>query len=165
MTTTRKRALRIREAVPADGAALAALVRALNAHQGDPSDHFNEATLERDVFGPARCLGAIVAEDGSGLVGYAFFHDGYESAYAARGVYLCDVYVAKDARRNGVGRALVAAVAKRAKARGRTFLWWVSRGWNEEARKFYASLGVADEPVMAHALTFSAFDTLASEGR
>lgn len=52
----------------------------------------------------------------------------------------------------------------RAKARGRTFLWRVSRGWNEEAQKFYASLGATNEPVMAHALTFSAFDTLASDG-
>lgn len=162
-------AFRIREAAPNDGAALAALVRALNRHQGDPSDHFDAAALERDVFGPDACLGALVAEDASagdagGLIGYVFFHDGYESAYAARGVYLCDLYVANEARRNGIGRALVAAVAKRAKARGRTFLWWVSRGFNAEARKFYASLGVANEPVVAHALTFSAFDTLASEG-
>ncbi len=156
---------RIREAAPSDSARLAALVRALNQHQGDPSDHFNEATLERDVFGPDACLGALIAEGAGGLIGYAFFHDGYESAYAARGVYLCDLYVVSEARRNGVGRALVAAVAKRAKARGRTFLWWVSRGWNEEARKFYASLGVANEPVMAHALTFSAFETLAVAGK
>lgn len=160
---------RIREAAPNDSAALAALVRALNQHQGDPSDHFNETTLERDVFGPDACLGAIVAVDASavdagGLIGYAFFHDGYESAYAARGAYLCDLYVVNEARRNGAGRALVAAVAKRAKARGRTFLWWVSRGWNEGAQKFYASLGATNEPVMAHALTFSAFDTLASDG-
>ena len=161
-------AFQIREAAPNDSAALAALVRALNKHQGDPSDHFDEVTLARDVFGAAPCLGAIVAEDASagdasGLIGYAFFHDGYESAYATRGNYLCDLYVVNEARPNGVGRALVAAVAKRAKARDGTFLCWVSRGWNEEARKFNASLGVANQPVMAHALTFSAFETLAGE--
>lgn len=154
----------IREAAPNDSAALAALVWALNQHQGDPSEYFNEATLARDVFGPDAYLGAIVAEDASGLIGYAFFHDGYESGYAARGLYLCDLYVVNETRRNGVGRALVAAVAKRAKARGRTFLWWASRGWNEEAQRFYASLDATNEPVMAHALTFSAFDTLASDG-
>jgi hypothetical protein len=69
-------AFHIHEAAPDDSAALAALVRALNQHQGDPSDYFNETTLARDVFGPDACLGAIVAEDASGLIGYAFFHDG-----------------------------------------------------------------------------------------
>jgi GNAT superfamily N-acetyltransferase len=164
MTGDRKMIFSVRGAAPRDAAALAALVRALNAHQGDPAGRFHETTLTRDVFGPDACLGAFVAEDAHGLIGYAFFHDGYESAYAARGLYLCDLYVMNEARRNGVGRALVAAVAYRAKERGRTFLWWVSRGWNDDARKFYASLGVANEPVMAHALTFAAFESLASEG-
>ena len=86
------------------------------------------------------------------------------SGYAARGIYLCDLYVVPHARRQKVGRALIAAVARRAQARGRTFLWWASRDWNVEAQAFYKTLGVRNEPVMAHALTFATFDALAGEG-
>jgi GNAT superfamily N-acetyltransferase len=149
-----------------DSAALAALVHALNVHQGDPTEHFTEATLARDVFGPQACLGALVAEQEGALVGYAFWHDGYDSGWAQRGVYLCDLYVAPEARRSGVGRALVAAVAREARASGRTFLWWASRAWNADAQRFYDTLGVVNEDVVAHAhaLTFAAFDELAEEG-
>ena len=126
----------IRPAVPADRAALARLVKELNLHQGDPSEHFSEATVDRDLFGPDAFLDALVAERDGDLVGYAFSHDGYESGYAARGIYLCDLYVVPHARRQKVGRALIAAVARRAQARGRTFLWWASRDWNVEAQAF-----------------------------
>ena len=107
-------AFRIREAAPNHSAALALLVRALNQHQGDPSDHFDEATLERDVFGADPCLGALVAEDATGLIGYAFFRDGYESAYAARGVYLCDLYVGQ---RSAAKRRWTCPCCRRGEAR------------------------------------------------
>jgi GNAT superfamily N-acetyltransferase len=154
----------IRPAVPADRAALVRMVKELNVHQGDPTEHFTEAIVGRDVFGPDAYLDVLVAERDGELVGYTFAHDGYESGYAARGIYLCDLYVAPHARREKIGRALVAAVARRAQVRGRTFLWWASRDWNTDAQKFYDTLGVINEPVMAHALTFEAFDALAGEG-
>jgi GNAT superfamily N-acetyltransferase len=99
----------IRPAAPADRAALARLVKELNVHQDDPTEHFSEATVDRDVFGPDAYLDALVAERDGDLVGYAFSHDGYESGYAARGIYLCDLYVVPHARRQKVGRALIAA--------------------------------------------------------
>jgi GNAT superfamily N-acetyltransferase len=67
-------------------------------------------------------------------------------------------------RRQGIGRALVAAVALRASREGRGYLWWKSRVWNEEAKQFYTALGATTEPVNAHALTFAAFDAMAKEG-
>ena len=106
----------------------------------------------------------VLAEHGRELAGYAFFLPAYETGYAARGLYLCDLYVMPERRRRGIGRALVAAVALRARQEGRGFLWWASRAWNDEAKRFYAALGAKTEPVNAHALTFDAFETLAKEG-
>lgn len=156
--------VKIREATRADAAELVALVRALNEHQGDPTEYFDMATLERDLFGANPSFGAFVAEHGRELAGYAFFLPAYETGYAARGLYLCDLYVMPERRRRGIGRALVAAVALRARQDGRGFLWWASRAWNDEAKRFYAALGAKTEPVNAHALTFDAFETLAKEG-
>jgi len=158
-------ALLIRPARRGDDRALLALVRALNEYQGDPVEHFDAHKLYRDVFGQDASLRAFVAERDGKLIGYTFFHDGYETAYAQRGVYLCDLYVVPEAQGEGVGRALVAAVAATAKATDRTFLWWVVKDWNAAARGFYKALGAISEPVGAHALTFDAFEALAQEGK
>ncbi|MPZ47362.1 MAG: GNAT family N-acetyltransferase [Betaproteobacteria bacterium] len=154
----------IRVAARTDSTALVELVRQLNEHQGDPTEHFTERTLDRDLFGPQPYLDAIVAEHAGVLVGYALAHDGYDTGWAARGMYLCDIYVVPDARRLGVGRALVAAVARRARERGRTYLWWASYPWNADANRFYEMLGAENESIVAHALTHAAFDALADDG-
>jgi GNAT superfamily N-acetyltransferase len=154
----------IRPATPADAAALVPLVRELNAHQQDPTEFF---TLERalaDWFGPASdCIVLIADLDGAG-VGYAMMVPAYESGWAQRGFYLNDLHVTESARRKGIGRALVASAAAEAKHRGRTYLWWAAKDWNEDARGFYKNLGAIEEPVTAHALVFDTFDNLAREG-
>jgi GNAT superfamily N-acetyltransferase len=149
---------RIRRAEAGDGPDLAVLVLALMAHLGDPPHTFDAGRFLGDAFGPQPQFDVLVAESDSVLIGYALFHDAYEPAYAARGVYLSDVYVTPGRRREGVGRALLARVAREATARGRTFIWWVSR--TDEARGFYRTLANVEQPVTAHAVTFAAFDRL-----
>ena len=165
MDATMDDSLMIRPARRGDEQALLALVRALIEHQRDPIERFDAEALACDVFADDAYLRALVAERDGDLIGYAFYHQAYESAHAARGLYLCDLYVAPHAQNAGVGRALVAAVAAEAKAADRTFLWWVVKDWNEAARRFYKALGAISEPVGAHALTFDAFEALAAEGK
>lgn len=153
----------IRRATPADADAVAGLVRQLNAQQGDPTEHFTTETLIRDGFGDDATITVLVAELDVRLVGYALMHVAYESAWAARGLYLADLFVVPDARRRGIGRALIAAAAREARDQERSYLWWASKPWNDEARAFFDALGAVTEPVNAHALTFDAFDALAGE--
>lgn len=156
-------AARIRPATLADVAPLAVLARELRLHQDGPADHFTEEAIRRDGFGPDPQFAVLVAEVAGETVGYALFHDSYEPAYAARGVYLCDLFVVPAARRRGVARALVAAVANDAQRRGRSYVWWVSKGWNKDAQAAYRALGAIEEPVVAHALVFDAFQALNRE--
>ena len=155
----------VRKATRRDAAAIARLGRALNALHRDPTHFFTPAAIGRDGFGHRREFEVLVAERGRAVVGYTLFVDAYEPVYAARGLYVCDVYVVPRARRHGVGRALLAAVAARAARRRRTFVWWVSRAWNKPAQRFYRSIGAVEEKVVAHALVFDAFTALAAEGR
>lgn len=154
---------RIRPATVADVPALAALARGLRIHQNDSPVHLTEEALRRDGFGAERQFSVFIAELGGEPVGYALFHDCYEPTYAARGVYLCDLFVKPAARRRGVGRALVAAVARDARERRRSYVWWVSRRWNEGAHALYRSLGAIEEPVQAHAVVFETFAALCRE--
>ncbi len=158
------RAFTIRPADKDDADALADLMRALHAHLKEPTEHISPQALLRDVFAEASAFTVLVAERGSEFIGYALFHETYESIYAQRGAYMADLYVAESARRQGVARALVAGVAAAAKARDLKFMWWVSEAWDENAQGFYASLGATHDPFIAHALSFDAFEKLVQEG-
>lgn len=157
-------ALHVRPAVIGDAAALAGLIRELNAFHGDPVEYCTAETIVRDGFGDRPAFGVFVAERDGAPVGYALYHDAYEPVYAARGVYMSDLYVTEAARRSGAGRALVAAVAAEARRRGAVFVGWVSRRWNTAAQDFYRRLGAIEEPTISHAIAFDAFTTLADEG-
>jgi ribosomal protein S18 acetylase RimI-like enzyme len=147
----------VRAAEPRDVEAVVAMAAHLNALVGEPTEHLDAAALARDGLGPGRAFDALVAERDGTLVGYAFLEPSYASEWAARGAYLIDLYVVPEARRQGVGRRLLAACAAHARARGLSFLWWCSKPWNEPANAFYRALGAVREPILAHALSGPAF--------
>ena len=93
--------------------------------------------MRRDGFGAHPEFGVLLAELDGGPVGYALYHPSWSTEVGERGFYIYDLYVRAGARGHGVGRALMAALAARAKAEGRTFLWWSSKAWNREAQAFY----------------------------
>ena len=142
----------VRAATIEDTPALALLVAALRAHQKDPIGKLNEAALRRDGFGEERAFDILVAERDRRPIGYALFTECYEPAFAARGLYLADLYVRPEARRSGAGRALVQAVADEATRRERSYVWWTSLAANAEAHAFYAAVGAAAHHIRAHVL-------------
>jgi GNAT superfamily N-acetyltransferase len=156
-------AFTIRPARLDDVEALSALGRQLNESQGDPTEHFLPAAVREHVFGSRPRIRVFVAEMNGNLAGYASHTPSYESGWAAPGYYLCDLYVAAPYRRQGIARALVAAVANRAKAEGCVYLWWASKARNADAHAFYRTLGASKEAIFAHALTGPAFDELSGE--
>ena len=142
----------VRRAEPGDARALAALGRALNVQQGDPSENFTADAVRRDGFGAAPKFEAWLAEIDGQSVGYALVVPAaYETGYAKAGVYVQDVYVAPEARRQGAARALMAAVAADARRRGLEFMWWASRSWNTESHAFFRTLATVEERVIAFA--------------
>jgi ribosomal protein S18 acetylase RimI-like enzyme len=157
-------AVLIRAARSDEAELVAELVAELAKQQGDPTEHISADAFRRDAFRASPEFEVLLAELEGTVVAYALFHLSYEPSYAARGIYLCDLYVRPAARRKGIGRALAVAVARRTKELGRSYLWWVTKPWNEAALAFYRSLGADRTEVVAHALTFEKFETLAAEG-
>jgi len=138
------------------------MIAALNEEEGYDRGTAPDAGALRAAFLGDRPTGRLlVAEDGAALLGYVTVHTTYEKEVAARGCYLGDVFVVPDARRRGVGRALIAAAAGAARAEGGSFLWWTALPGNAGGQAFYRALGASGEPLFAYALTFAAFDRLA----
>jgi GNAT superfamily N-acetyltransferase len=104
-----------------------------------------EATPERlheALFGESPAAEALIAECASEVAGYALFFPTFSSFVASEGIWLEDLFVRPAYRSAGVGRALLAAVATRARARGGR-LEWAALDWNELALGFYRRVGAS----------------------
>ncbi|MGH6946111.1 MAG: GNAT family N-acetyltransferase [Kiloniellales bacterium] len=86
----------------------------------------------------------LVAEVAGGVAGYASFQPFYDSDLAEMGVWLIDLNVDPAARSGGLGRLLMAELARLVQARGGRSLTWGVLNGNCGAIKFYQELGALD---------------------
>ena len=149
-----------RKPTEADAEALVAMVDELNQHEGDERGHFTREKALADVIAPDAPVDCVIAERNGAPVGYAFWHFGYESAYAARGSYLGDLYVREEARKAGVGEGLLQEVARATKAAGGIYVWWTAYRTNERARAFYRRRAMEEDGIVAYAMHGENFDRL-----
>jgi GNAT superfamily N-acetyltransferase len=155
--------VRVRRARPEDAAVVSAFGLALDEDEAVPGRRFTPDAVLRDGFGSQPRFIAFVAERDGEPVGFALATPSYETNWAEAGLYVGDIYVAPAARRIGVGRKLVAALAAEARRQGHGHLWWTSLPQRAEARAFYESIHATTEQVYAHALGSVAFHKLADE--
>ena len=101
----------------------------------------SQEQLFEDGFGENPCYELFVADsDAAGVVGIALYFYNY-STWKGKFLYLEDLVVAEAHRGNGLGKMLLDALVKEAKANGANRVGWQVLDWNEPAIKFYESLG------------------------
>ncbi len=151
--------IEVRDAVPADAARVARMANALAATTGGGRGAMTGEAVRADLIGRPG-LGLLVACGAGETAGYALYTAAYETAHAARGLYLSDLYVDAAERRRGLATALLAEIARRAAAGGGRFLWLVALERNGAANALYDRLGATRDPVLARAIHGPAFDRL-----
>jgi GNAT superfamily N-acetyltransferase len=133
--------MQVRNAGAGDMRAVAELSRALAAHVRDPDPGTDVAQLLRSGFAPDRWFECLVAVIRARVVGFATYGRIFEAHTRARRLWLGDLYVDPGARRQGVGRALVAALRVRATELGCTGINLELVHGNTAGRSFYRKLG------------------------
>jgi GNAT superfamily N-acetyltransferase len=134
--------LLIRAATADDADLLLEFVRALARFERAPDAVVATAEdFRRDGFGPDPRFEARIAFLDGAAAGFALFLPSYSTWEGRAGIWLEDIYVHDWARRRGVGRALVAEVARFAIERGCPRLDFAVLHWNP-ARGFYEALGI-----------------------
>ncbi|XP_054155520.1 uncharacterized protein LOC128953992 [Oppia nitens] len=100
--------------------------------------------------------------DNNELIGYALYYRNYTPSQG-KGMYMEDLYVDSEYRGCGVGRALVAQVAKQCVDAECTSMEWLCYGWNTSSLDFYKNLGAVDiqESLECHKFGISGDDKLA----
>lgn len=104
-----------------------------------------EESLRATLFGNPRFAEVLIGEAAMhGTVepfGFALFFHNYSTFMGQPGVYLEDLYVRRELRGRGFGRALLARLAAIARERNCGRMEWAVLNWNESAIRFYKSLG------------------------
>ena len=141
----------IRAATSGDVSLLKLLIHELAEYERETNAiAITEDDLLRDGFGlqpPEQPLEqpkfrAILAEDAASAqpAGYAVFFPCY-STWTGPGIFLEDLFVRVPFRGRGIGKALVAEVARIARQEGCRNIRLDVLHWNEPAIRFYKSLG------------------------
>ncbi len=134
--------MNLRAAASADVPVLVDLIRELAAYEREPDAvEVDGAMLADALFTAAPVVFATVADDGGAVVGMAIHFRNFSTWTGRVGIYLEDLYVRPDHRGRGVGRALLAHLARTAHELGYARVDWSVLDWNEPALAFYRSIG------------------------
>lgn len=132
----------LRAATAVDVPAILACIRGLAeyerlAHQC----HATEALLHETLFRSEPAAEVVLAVAGSETAGFALWFRSYSTFLARPGIYLEDLFVFPAHRGHGLGRRLLAHLARTAVERGYGRVEWAVLDWNVDAIRFYESLG------------------------
>lgn len=100
-----------------------------------------EARLRDTLFGASPKAEVLLAESQGEVAGFALFCGNYSTFLAQPGIWLEDLFVRPQFRGAGIGRALLAHLARLAVERGCGRVEWSVLDWNEPSIGFYQSLG------------------------
>ena len=109
-------------------------------YRNEPAEEVTETTFSRLCEGSDGFFG-LVAEDGDGLVGLA--HAVFHPATWTTGTYcyLEDLFVSREGRGTGTGRALIEGVYAEADQRNADRVYWHTQQYNAPARSLYDEVG------------------------
>ncbi len=132
----------IRPARPQDAAVILELVRALAEYEKLLDQVVaTQDDLAKALFGERAYAEALIAWQGDQAIGFALYFHTYSTFVGKPGLYLEDLFVRVGHRGSGIGKRLLAQVARIAVERDCGRLEWAVLDWNAPAIGFYRSLG------------------------
>jgi len=135
-------AVTVRAATARDIPTVLSLLRELAAYEGKlDCVRIDESLLAEHAFGERACIEVLLGLLDGSAVSYAIFFPHFGSYRGRPWLYLEDLYVQPDARGHGVGRSMMAHLARVTVQRGWAGIAWGVLDWNEPAFTFYRGLG------------------------
>lgn len=137
----------IRDAGPEDRAAWLALWQGyLQFYHTELAPGVTEASWAR-LMDPASALKMRLAVEGGQVRGFAIHLHHASTWVLGDDCYLEDLFVAPEARGQGLGRALIEDLMALARQKGWHRIWWMTEITNTAARKLYDRLAPCDDHI------------------
>ncbi len=157
---------RIREATEGDVPLILSLIRELAEYERLAHEVVaTEGSLRETLFGGRPYAEVLIAEHEGRAAGFALFFHNFSTFLGRPGIYLEDLYVKPEFRGAGIGKKLLARLAKLEKERGCGRLEWWVLDWNEPSIGFYKRLGaVPMDDWTVYRVTGEALEDLAARG-
>jgi GNAT superfamily N-acetyltransferase len=158
--------LSIRPATEQDSALILGFIRKLAEYEKLSHEVVaTEAALRNYLFGARPMAEVILAYWAGQPVGFALFFYNFSTFLGKPGIYLEDLFVDLEQRGKGIGKALLAHLARIATERDCGRLEWSVLDWNEPSIRFYRKLGAeSKDDWTTYRLTGDALQKLAAEG-
>jgi GNAT superfamily N-acetyltransferase len=123
------------------------LVRELALYEREAAERvrLTEEDVVRDGFGERPRFKVLLVEIGDEPVGFALFFENYSTWEGRPGIYVEDLFLEERARGLGLGRELLAEIARIAETRGCLRIDLAVLDWNP-TREFYDRLGFEKLP-------------------
>lgn len=100
-----------------------------------------EDILKETLFGDKTNAEVIIGYLDSVPVSFALYFYNFSTFLGRPGIYLEDLFVKPTARGKGIGKKMLAYLARLAKEKNCGRLEWWVLDWNEDAIRFYKSIG------------------------
>ncbi len=134
--------LAIRAARREDVPSILDLIRALARYEKlEHKVEASEAGIAGALFGEAPRVFCDIVETGDMVAGFGLWFYTFSTFVGRHGIYLEDLYVKPEFRRQGAGRALLRHLARRCVSERLGRLEWAVLDWNEPAIAFYRRQG------------------------
>ena len=137
--------LTVRPATTKDAAVIVELIRGLAEYERAPEQAIvTEQDIIRDGFpanGAQPKFWCLIADWEGAPAGFALYFFNYSTWLGRWGLYLEDLFVKPELRGKGLGKALLAELARIAVAKDCYGMRWVVLDWNQPSIDFYESLG------------------------
>ena len=131
----------IRDATDADLDEICALIEEHARHEGNNELVIDREAMREYLFGTDPVARVIIAEAVGRVAGFVLYTRTFSTWEAKPGIWLDDLFIRPEFRRDGLGRAMLYELRSRTDGR----VEWEMQGGNARAEAFYRQLGA--EPV------------------
>jgi len=132
----------IRPGTPDDASLILSFIKELADYE-KMSDEVvaDEDLINEHLFGKRKSAEVVIGYYKNEPVGFALFFHNFSTFLGRPGLYLEDLFVRKEMRGKGFGKALLKHLAHLAVKRNCGRMEWAVLNWNEPSIQFYKSLG------------------------
>jgi GNAT superfamily N-acetyltransferase len=141
MNSVRAKA-QIAPATPADVAEITTMIRELAVYEKLLHEaKASEDDIRRALFDTPPAAHALMARVDGAVVGFSLYFLTFSTFVGRQGIWLEDLYVRPDWRKQGIGGQLLARLARITLERGCRRLEWSVLNWNTPSIEVYKAIG------------------------